>query len=192
MKFTASLVLSLLLIPTAVVEGGIFDILIRPLIQQACASAATALGLGNTVTCSCDAVFLGLFQGIAGDLSCVTNESVCFEKYCGTGSVNASLAGSLVTGTGITGEIDLCVVIDLGIAPEVITDPELCLTFIPEGTALKSCTAAVNGVNCDECLICESGAAFTFNCTNVDLLPDSPLKIDGPAIDTCIGLDLLV
>jgi hypothetical protein len=194
MKFTASLVLVLSLFPAVMVEGTLsllFNLLFRPVIQNACESSTAALGL-EALKCGCDVEFLGLFKGVAGDITCATTNSTCFDggSYCAKGTVNASIAASLFSGASLDGDIKGCFTINTGIDPQVLTDPEICLTFVPKGLALNTCTAAINGVTCNECKVCSPGTAFTFNCSNVDLLPDPSITINGPAISTCIGLDL--
>lgn len=193
MKFTTSLILALSLFPTVAVAGPLttlFNLLFRSVIQDACESSTSALGL-DALTCSCDVEYLGLFQGFAGDLSCATKTPSCFDGLCATGSVNASLAASLTSGAGLTGDVNACFTIETGIDPQVLTDPEICLTFVPSGLSLSSCTAEINDTPCNNCTICPSGAAFNFNCSNVDLLPNSDITVKGPATTTCIGLDLI-
>lgn len=58
-------------------------------------------------------------------------------------------------------------------------DPDALLAF-------DSCTIELDGVQCDECEICESGIGATFDCSNVNIFG----FLNGPDINTCVGLGI--
>jgi hypothetical protein len=193
MKFTTSFVLALSLFPTVEVEGTLklfFNLFLRPTLDNVCEKSLAALGI-DALKCGCDVRYRGLGRGFLGDISCATTSATCFSDYCAIGTLNASVAGSLFSGVNLAGDVKGCFTIETGIDPQVLADPELCISFVPEGLALKTCTAVINGVTCNNCAVCSSGTAFTFNCSNVDLLPDPSITVGGPAISECIGLDLV-
>lgn len=194
MKFTASLILAVSLFPAVKVEGTLnflFNLLFRPFIQNACTAGTEALGLDG-LTCQCDVEFIGLFQGVEGDVSCGV-PSTCFgdPSVCATGNVEASLAASLFSGVGLDGDVSGCLNVTTINGTTVPSSPGICLTFTADGLALDGCTATVNSSPCTSCDVCSGGTSFKFNCSNVNLLPpDGVPDLYLPAVTTCLGLDL--
>jgi hypothetical protein len=198
MRFTASTILVMSVFPTVTVQaffGGFFiNLLFRPLIQGACDDVQDALGLGAVFDCRCDASYKGLFQGISGMVGCaLTGPARCLvppNLYCATGDVDATVKASLFSNAGVTSDVTASFKVLSGL-PQNVTSFDINFNFMSNGLKFSDCDVAILNTTCNDCTICASGLDFKFNCSNVDLLPNSPLpSVPGPVVD-CIGLSLV-
>jgi hypothetical protein len=201
MRFSASksvwILLSTWVVPTteAQVLVSLFDLLFRPFIQSACNIATSTLGLDSTFDCSCDVRFKGLFQGFSGDVGCELDPPRCLvppNLYCATGSIDLGVEAGVFFGTDFSTDIEACFDVKSGLPNNVASVPNICFKFVPDGLKLTSCTVSVGDTPCTSCEICDSGVDFKFDCSNVDLVPESNLIfVPGPTIASCIGLSLI-
>ena len=188
----------LFVLPSSVVgQSSLFSQLLnavlQPFVQGVCETTQTELGLDGTVDCTCDATSRGLFQGIDGTVSCTLPEPRCLlppSLYCADGEIDISVAGGLFTQTAIEADINACFQVDSGLPGGVASIDDICFNFVPSGLQLDSCTATIGSVDCQSCTICESGVDFTFDCSNIDILPGA-FRLPGPKITTCLGLSLI-
>lgn len=188
----------LLLLPTSVVGQGnllnqLLNAILKPLVQGVCETTQTELGLDDTLDCTCNAVSRGLFQGVDGNITCVLPEPRCLlppNLYCADGEIDITVGGGLFTQTAIEADITGCFQVDSGLPGGIASIDDICFNFVPNGLRLDSCTASIGETECQECTICESGIDFTFDCSNVDILPGA-FRLPGPKISTCIGLSLI-
>jgi hypothetical protein len=184
-------------VPTAEAQllSSLFNLLFRPFIQSACDLATSSLGIDSTLDCGCDVLYKGLFQGFSGDVVCSLANPRCLvppNLYCATGSIDASLEGRIFGNTGLNSNIDACFDVKSGLPNDVLSVPDICFSFVPKGLKLASCSVSVGTTPCNSCEICASGVDFKFNCSNVDLVPDTNIIfVPGPAFDSCIGLSLI-
>lgn len=192
---TSAIILAL----PAVVKGQsslfnqLLNAFLQPVAQGVCDTTQTELGLDGTLDCTCDAKFLGLFLGVDGTVSCTLPEPRCFvppSLYCADGSVEISVAGGIFTQTAIEADITGCFQVDSGLPGGVASIDDICFNFVPNGLQLESCTATIGGTECQSCTICDSGIDFTFDCSNIDVLPGA-FRLPGPKITTCLGLSLI-
>ena len=205
MKFITSIAAtfsSLLLVQPTLVEGqsgfsGLFTQLLnafaRPVLQEVCDLTLAELGLDTAIDCTCNATYRGLFLGADGSIGCTLSEPRCLippDTYCATGEVNVTAGGGLFTDTAIESDISACFEVDSGLPGGIASIEDLCFVFVPSGLSLASCNASIGGVECDSCTICDSGVDFTFDCSNIDLLP-GVFTFPGPKISNCIGLSLI-
>jgi hypothetical protein len=193
--FTAFLIL---LLPTLVVgQSGLFNQLLnaflQPVVQGVCATTQTELGLDGTLDCTCNAQSLGLFRGVDGNITCTLPEPRCFvppSLYCADGTIDVSVSGGIFTQTAIETDITGCFQVDSGFPGGIASIDDICFNFVPNGLSLETCTASVGGAECQNCTICDSGIDFTFDCSNIDILP-GVLRLPGPKVTTCLGLSLI-
>jgi hypothetical protein len=173
----------------------LFNVLFRPFIQSACDLATSTLGIDSTLDCSCDVRYKGPFQGFSGDVGCILDPPRCLvppDLYCATGSIDAGVEAGLFSGTDFGTDIEACFDVKSGLPKDVLSIPDICFKFVPDGLKLSSCTVSVGTAQCTSCEICASGVDFKFDCSNVDLVPESDLIfVPGPAITSCIGLSLI-
>jgi hypothetical protein len=178
-------------------QSGLFTQLLnaflQPVVQGVCATTQTELGLDGTLDCTCNATSLGLFKGVDGTITCSLPEPRCFlppNLYCADGTIDVTVAGGLFTQTAIEADITGCFQVDSGLPGGIASIDDICFNFVPSGLSLQSCTATIGGVACQACTICDSGIDFTFDCSNIDILPGA-LRLPGPKITTCLGLSLI-
>ena len=177
--------------------GSLFNQLLnaflQPVTQGVCETTQTELGLDGTLDCTCNTTFLGLFKGIDGSIRCTLPEPRCLlppSLYCADGNIDISVSGGLFTQTAIEADITGCFQVDSGLPGGIASIDDICFSFVPSGLQLESCTASIGGTECESCTICESGIDFTFDCSNIDILPGA-LRLPGPKITTCLGLSLI-
>ena len=165
----------------------------QPIVQGVCDTTQSELGLDDSLDCTCNAVSLGLFQGVDGTISCTLPEPRCLlppSLYCAEGAIDIAIGGGLFSQTAIEADINACFQVDSGLPGGIASIDDICFNFVPDGLRLESCTASIGAVECQDCTICDSGVDFTFDCSNVDILPGT-FSLPGPKITTCIGLSLI-
>jgi hypothetical protein len=199
MRFTVSTILVISVFPTVTVQaffgGFFFNLLFRPLIQSTCDDVQDALGLGAVFDCECDVSYQGLFQGVSGMVDCgLTGPPRCLvppDLYCANGDVEADVKASLFSNAGVTSNVTANFKVTSGL-PQNVTSFDISFNFTANGLEFSDCDVAIGNTTCTSCDICfPSGIDFKFNCSNVDLLPNSPLPfVPGPEVG-CIGLSLL-
>jgi hypothetical protein len=196
MKLSLSLIVAAVIVPSAngLLFRFIFGLFLQPLLNTACNLAQTSLKLENNTDCKCTGEYKGLGQGFAGDVKCTIKQSPCLippNSFCVKGSLGAGLSFGFIGGTGIKGNLTGCFKVD-SLPQNVVSISDFCLTFVPKGLKLGSCTARIGTEGCKSCSICDKGTDFKFDCSNVDLLNKPPLPmIPGPKIENCIGLGLI-
>lgn len=173
----------------------LFNTLFSPLVDRACNLAQASLGLQETATCECDLNYQGIFQGFAGAVVCTTTERRCLvqpDLFCADGTIDFDLKAGLFVPTGLNSNVTACFDVESGFPEGIVElDNSVCFEFAAAGLALAfdACTVTIGSGTCQSCEICESGTDFKFNCTNIDLeTANDNIKIDGPAIATCVGL----
>jgi hypothetical protein len=200
MRFTASTILVISVFPTVTVQaffgGFFFNLLFRPLIQGACDDVQDALGLGAVFKCGCDVSYQGLFQGFSGMVDCGLLQTRCLiapDKFCARGSVEADVKASLFSNAGVTSDVTALFNVSSGL-PDDVASFNISFNFKSNGLKFNDCDVTIGNSTCNGnsngCSICPSGTEFKFNCTDVDLLPNSPIFVPGPDVG-CIGLSLV-
>lgn len=201
MQFTTSTLLFIVAIasiPTRseAIFGFLFETLLNPLVGRACELAQDQLGLQDTATCTCDLGFEGLFRGFVGDVNCETTERRCLvqpDLFCADGTIEFDLKAGLFVDTGLNSNVTACFDVKSGFPEGIVElDNIICFEFATKGLKFDACTVNIGDDTCQSCEICDSGVDFKFNCTNVDLeTANADIKIDGPAISTCLGLSAI-
>jgi hypothetical protein len=191
MRFTASTIHVISVFPTVTVQaffgGFFFNLLFRPLIQSACDDVQDTLGLGSLFECDCDVSY----KGVSGMVGCALTQPRCLvapNMFCDTGDVDATVEASLFSNAGLTSDVTASFKVLSGL-PQDVASFDINLKFLANGLKFTGCVAIGNSI-CIGYSIFPFGIDFKFNCTNVDLLPNSPIFVPGPAVDTCIGLSL--
>jgi hypothetical protein len=170
----------------------ILNAIFGPIVERVCDTVQTELGLNETVDCSCEAESIGLFKGVKATLSCTLAESQCLfppDLYCANGEIDINVSGGLFSNTAIESDFTGCFKVDSGLPSGIASIEKVCISFVPDGLKLKSCTTSIGGEDCNSCEICNSGIAFKFDCSNTDILSGAG-RIPGPKITTCLGVSL--
>lgn len=133
-------------------------------------------------------------------VTCVNDDPVCFasdETLCGRTEFSTlwTLSNAIAT------SFNTCVDLTQPPYPASVTvgadiPSPLCVLIEPvenqEGDLeYSSCVASMGGTNCAQCDICESGLGVKFDCSNINIQPNAPAKVDGPVADViCLDVSL--
>jgi hypothetical protein len=201
MNLRRSTFLLALVVPTCNAFGltllnALLDPLLDAIANAACVAGQQALGLDNVTTCECDGQLVG--GSITAELDCKLKNDICLVNgtlFCGQTTVSADIGAGIFSGTGLSASATACFNVTSGFPPPLTNLTgfnSICITAVP-GTdfKLKSCSVDIGTTMCASCTVCDSGTDIKFNCSNVDVGGALPGVVQGPVLNTCVGLSLI-